>query len=147
MHQRLSERARQVMRQAGQEAGRLNHEYLGTEHVLLGLIDEPGGVTAQVLANLNTDPAKIRHGIEAVLFARREPVSTDEAPLSPLASRVLEYAQQEAGSLNRQQVEPEHLLLGLMREPECKPAQLLARLGLKLEAVRAEVAQLAGGAS
>lgn len=131
-----SDRAKRVMQLANQEAQRFNHEYLGTEHILLGIVKEGGGVAARVLHDLGVDLRKIRLEVEKLVQSGPDMVTMGKLPMTPRAKKVLEYAEQEAGALNHPQVESEDILLGLLREPEGVGAQVLTRLGLTLDRVR-----------
>src|SRR6202142_1733841 len=144
MYERFTDRARKVMQLANQEAQRFNHEYVGTEHMLLGLIKEGSGVAANVLKNLEVDLRKIRNEIEKIVQAGPEMVTMGKLPQTPRAKKVIEYAIEEARNLNHNYVGTEHLLLGLLREQEGVAAQVLMNLGLKLEEVREEVLNLLG---
>ena len=129
---------------ANQEAQRFNHEYIGTEHVLLGLIKEGSGVGANVLRNLGVDLPKVRMEIEKLVKAGPDMVTMGKLPQTPRAKKVVEYAIEEARNLNHNYVGTEHLLLGLLREHDGVAAQVLLNLGLKLEEVRGEVLSLLG---
>src|SRR5580693_8961648 len=144
MFERFTDRARKVMQLANQEAQRFNHEYVGTEHVLLGLIKEGSGVAANVLKNLDVDLRKIRNEVEKIVQAGPDMVTMGKLPQTPRAKKVIEYAIEEARNLNHNYVGTEHLLLGLLREQEGVAAQVLMNLGLKLEDVREEVLNLLG---
>src|SRR6201985_464906 len=144
MYERFTDRARKVMQLANQEAQRFNHEYVGTEHVLLGLIKEGSGVAANVLKNLDVDLRKIRTEVEKIVQAGPDMVTMGKLPQTPRAKKVIEYAIEEARNLNHNYVGTEHLLLGLLREQEGVAAQVLMNLGLKLEEVREEVLNLLG---
>ena len=144
MYERFTDRARKVMQLANQEAQRFNHEYVGTEHVLLGLIKEGSGVAATVLRNMDVDLRKIRNEIEKIVQAGPEMVTMGKLPQTPRAKKVIEYAIEEARNLNHNYVGTEHLLLGLLREQEGVAAQVLMNLNLKLEEVREEVLNLLG---
>ena len=144
MYERFTDRARKVMQLANQEAQRLNHEYIGTEHVLLGLVKEGSGVAANVLKNLDIDLCKIRLEIEKLVQSGPDMVTMGKLPQTPRAKKVLEYSMEEARNLNHNYVGTEHLLLGLLREQEGVAAQVLMNLGLKLEDVREEVLNLLG---
>src|SRR5215468_5210454 len=144
MYERFTDRARKVMQLANQEAQRFNHEYVGTEHVLLGLIKEGSGVAANVLRNLDVDLRKIRNEIEKIVQAGPEMVTMGQLPQTPRAKKVIEYAIEEARNLNHNYVGTEHLLLGLLREHDGVAAQVLMNLNLKLEEVREEVLNLLG---
>src|SRR5438045_4801958 len=144
MYERFTDRARKVMQLANQEAQRFNHEYVGTEHVLLGLIKEGSGVAANVLKNLDVDLRKIRNEVEKIVQAGPDMVTMGKLPQTPRAKKVIEYAIEEARNLNHNYVGTEHLLLGLLREHDGVAAQVLMNLGLKLEEVREEVLNLLG---
>ncbi len=144
MYERFTDRARKVMQLANQEAQRFNHEYVGTEHVLLGLVKEGSGVAANVLKNLDVDLRKIRVEVEKIVQAGPDMVTMGKLPQTPRAKKVIEYAIEEARNLNHNYVGTEHLLLGLLREQEGVAAQVLMNLNLKLEEVREEVLNLLG---
>jgi ATP-dependent Clp protease ATP-binding subunit ClpC len=132
------------MQLANQEAQRFNHEYIGTEHVLLGLIKEGSGVAANVLKNLDIDLRKIRLEVEKLVQSGPDMVTMGKLPQTPRAKKVIEYSMEEARNLNHNYVGTEHILLGLLREQEGVAAQVLMNLGLKLEDVREEVLSLLG---
>ena len=144
MFERLTDRARKVMALANQEAQRFNHEYIGTEHILLGLVKEGSGVGANVLKNLDIDLRKVRLEVEKLVKSGPDMVTMGKLPQTPRAKKVIEYAIEEARSLNHNYVGTEHLLLGLLREMDGVAAQVLMNLGLKLEEVREEVLNLLG---
>ncbi|MGD9688651.1 MAG: ATP-dependent Clp protease ATP-binding subunit [Phycisphaerales bacterium] len=144
MFERFTDRARRVMALANQEAQRFNHEYIGTEHILLGLVKEGSGVGANVLKNLDVDLRKVRLEVEKLVKAGPEMVTMGKLPQTPRAKKVIEYAIEEARNLNHNYVGTEHLLLGLLREHDGVAAQVLMNLGLKLEQVREEVLNLLG---
>ncbi len=144
MYERFTDRARKVMQLANQEAQRFNHEYIGTEHVLLGLVKEGSGVAANVLKNLEVDLRKIRIEVEKIVQSGPDMVTMGKLPQTPRAKKVIEYAMEEARNLNHNYVGTEHLLLGLLREQEGVAAQVLMNLALKLEDVRDEVLNLLG---
>ena len=144
MFERLTDRARKVMALANQEAQRFNHEYIGTEHILLGLVKEGSGVGANVLKNLGIDLRKVRLEVEKLVKSGPEMVTMGKLPQTPRAKKVIEYAIEEARNLNHNYVGTEHLLLGLLREQDGVAAQVLLNLGLKLEEVREEVLNLLG---
>jgi len=144
MFERFTDRARKVMALANQEAQRFNHEYIGTEHVLLGLVKEGSGVGANVLKNLDVDIKKLRLEIEKLVKSGPDMVTMGKLPQTPRAKKVIEYAIEEARALNHNYVGTEHILLGLLRETEGIAAQVLMNLGLKLEDVRQEVLNLLG---
>ena len=144
MYERFTDRARKVMQLANQEAQRFNHEYIGTEHILLGLVKEGSGVAANVLKNLDIDLRKIRLEVEKIVQAGPDMVTMGKLPQTPRAKKVIEYSIEEARNLNHNYVGTEHLLLGLLREQEGVAAQVLMNLGLKLEAVAEEVLHMLG---
>src|SRR3954449_8757392 len=144
MFERFTDRARKVMALANQEAQRFNHEYIGTEHILLGLVKEGSGVGANVLKNLDVDLRKVRIEVEKLVKSGPDMVTMGKLPQTPRAKKVIEYAIEEARNLNHNYVGTEHLLLGLLREHDGVAAQVLMNLGLKLEEVREEVLNLLG---
>ncbi len=144
MYERFTDRARKVMQLANQEAQRFNHEYIGTEHILLGLVKEGSGVAANVLKNLDVDLRKIRLEVEKLVQSGPEMVTVGKLPQTPRAKKVIEYSMEEARNLNHSYVGTEHILLGLLREQEGVAAQVLMNLGLKLDDVREEVLNLLG---
>jgi ATP-dependent Clp protease ATP-binding subunit ClpC len=144
MFERFTDRARKVMALANQEAQRFNHEYIGTEHILLGLVKEGSGVGATVLKNLDVDVKKVRLEVEKLVKSGPDMVTMGKLPHTPRAKKVIEYAIEEARSLNHNYVGTEHLLLGLLRETEGIAAQVLMNVGLRLDDVRQEVLNLLG---
>src|SRR3979490_2339075 len=134
MYERFTDRARKVMQLANQEAQRFNHEYIGTEHILLGLVKEGSGVAANVLKNLDIDLRKIRLEVERIVQPGPggDQVVMGRLPHTPRAKKVIEYSVEEARQLNHNYVGTEHLLLGLLREQEGVAAQVFMNLGLKL---------------
>jgi ATP-dependent Clp protease ATP-binding subunit ClpC len=144
MFERFTDRARKVMALANQEAQRFNHEYIGTEHILLGLVKEGSGVGANVLKNLDVDLRKVRLEVEKLVKSGPETVTMGKLPQTPRAKKVIEYAIEEARNLNHNYVGTEHLLLGLLREQDGVAAQVLMNLNIRLEDVREEVLNLLG---
>jgi len=144
MFDRFTDRARKVMGLARQEAQRFNHDYIGTEHILLGLIQEGSGVAADVLKNLDVDPKRIRQEIEKLVSHGTTMVTMGQLPFTPRAKKVLELALEEASNLGHNYIGTEHLLLGLIREQEGIAAQVLQNLSVRLEDVREEVLELLG---
>src|SRR5829696_2761882 len=144
MFERFTDRARKVMALANQEAQRFNHEYIGTEHILLGLVKEGSGVGANVLKNLDVDLRKVRLEVEKLVKSGPDMVTMGKLPQTPRAKKVIEYAIEEARNLNHNYVGTEQLLLGLLREHDGVAAQVLMNLSLKLEEVREEVLNLLG---
>ena len=147
MYERFTDRARGAMKHADQEARRFNHKYIGTEHVLLGLIKEGSGVAANVLKNLDVDLRMIRLEVEKFVKSGPDMVTIGKLPQTPRAKHVIEHAMEEARDLNHNYVGTEHILLGLLREPEGIAAHVLVDMGLKLDELRTHVlAQLRPGA-
>src|SRR5437016_2354189 len=144
MFERFTDRARKVMALANQEAQRFNHEYIGTEHILLGLVKEGSGVGANVLKNLDVDLRKVRLEVEKLVKSGPDMVTMGKLPQTPRAKKVIEYAIEEARNLTHNYVGTEHLLLGLLREHDGVADQVLMNLSLKLEEVREEVLNLLG---
>ena len=144
MFDRFTDRAKKVMNLARQEAQRFNHEYLGTEHVLLGLVQEGSGVAANVLRNMQVDLAKIRTEVEKLVKSGPSMVTMGQLPFTPRAKKVLELSMEEAGNLGHNYIGTEHLLLGLIKENEGIAAKVLTNLGVKLEDVREEVLEFLG---
>jgi hypothetical protein len=144
MYERFTDRARKVMQLANQEAQRFNHEYIGTEHILLGLVKEGSGVVATVLKKLDIDLDKIRLEVEKIVPSRTDMVTMCKLPVGPRAKKVVAYAIEEARSLNHNYVGTEHVLLGLLREQDGVAAQVLMNLGCKLEDVRKEILYVLG---
>ncbi|MBM4015793.1 MAG: NDP-hexose 4-ketoreductase, partial [Planctomycetes bacterium] len=144
MFDRFTDRARKVMGLAKAEAQRLNHEYIGTEHVLLGLVQEGSGVAANVLKNMNIDLKRIRTEIEKIVKGSPTLVTQGNLPFTPRAKKVLELAVEEASNLGHNYIGTEHLLLGLIKENEGIAARVLLNLGVKLEEVRDEILEFLG---
>src|SRR5207247_5672208 len=142
--ERSTDRARKAMQLANQEAQRFRHEYIGTEHILLGLVQEGSGVAANVLKNLNVELRTIRREVEKIVQAGPDMVKLGKMPQTPRAKKVIEFAVEEARNLNHNYVGTEHLLLGLIREDEGVASQVLMNLGLDLAKVREEVLRLLG---
>jgi len=147
MFDRFTDRAKKVMNLARQEAQRFNHEYLGTEHILLGLVQEGSGVAANVLKNMGIDLNKIRSEVEKIVKTGPSMVTMGQLPFTPRAKKVLELSMEEAGNLGHNYIGTEHLLLGLIKENEGIAAQVLMNLGVKLEDVREEVLDFLGADS
>ncbi len=145
MFEKFTDRARKVINLARQEAERLGHEFIGTEHILLGLVKEGSGVAANVLEILNVDLEKVRLEVEKYVTSSGETKSASSSlPFTPKAKKVLELAMEEARNLDHNYIGTEHLLLGLLRESEGMAAQVLLNLDVRLEDVRAEVMELLG---
>src|ERR1044071_3691198 len=135
---KFTERARKVLQLAQEEAQRFNHNYIGTEHLLLGLVREGEGVAARVLENMNVELAKVRTAVEFIIGRGDRPV-VGEVGLTPRAKRVIELAIDEARRLGHNYIGTEHLLLGLVREGEGIAAGVLESLGVSLDKVRSQV--------
>ncbi|MBI3270976.1 MAG: AAA family ATPase [Planctomycetes bacterium] len=142
MFDKFTDRSRKVMSIAREEAQRFNHEYIGTEHMLLGLIEEGCGIAAKVLKNLDVDLKRIRQEVEHLIPHGPPTVTMGQLPFTPRAKHALELAQEEADNLGHDYIGTEHLLLGLLRENESVAAQVLMNLGLQLEKVREEVLEV-----
>ncbi|OGU21251.1 MAG: NDP-hexose 4-ketoreductase [Gemmatimonadetes bacterium RIFCSPLOWO2_12_FULL_68_9] len=141
----FTDRVRKVLQMAREEAARLHHEYVGTEHILLGLIREGEGVAAAVLTNLNVDLEEIQQKIEETVKKGKAPAAAGpDLPYTSRAKKVLELAMSEARELNHSYVGTEHLLLGLLREEKGIAAQVLTDAGVNLEQARAETLRLLG---
>ncbi len=135
--EKFSERARRVLSLAQEEAQRFNHNYIGTEHILLGLVRETEGVAARVLSSLSVDLSKVRSAVEFII-GRGEKPAQGEIGLTPRAKKVVELAVDEARRMNHTYIGTEHLLIGLLREGEGVAAGVLESLGVTLDKVRAE---------
>jgi len=146
MFNRFTERARKVIILAKEEARRFNHDYIGTEHILLGLIREGEGVAASVLQKLGVSLEKIRLEIEKLVQPGPTTQIIGDIPFTPRAKKALELAAEEARALGHNYIGTEHLLLGLIREGEGMASQVLLNLGLDLNSVRNEVMELLGSA-
>ena len=139
--EKFSERARRVLSLAQEEAQRFNHNYIGTEHILLGLVRESDGVAAKVLASLNVELNKARSAVEFII-GKGEKATASEIGLTPRAKKVIELAVDEARRLNHHYIGTEHLLIGLLREGEGVAAGVLESLGVTLDAVRSESSRI-----
>ncbi len=139
MYERFTERARRTMQLANQEAMRFAHEYIGTEHILLGLVKEGTGVAVQVLTNLTIDPLRVVAEIESLIQKGASTGDVQKYPQTPRAKKVIEYAMQEARNLKHSYVGTEHVLLGLLAEDEGVAAQVLMNFGLRRDVLLAEI--------
>jgi ATP-dependent Clp protease ATP-binding subunit ClpC len=139
--EKFSERARKVLTYAQEEAQHLNHSYIGTEHILLGLVREEDGVAAKVLTNLGASLSKVRASVEFII-GRGEKPSAGETGLTPRARRVIELAIDEARYLGHSYIGTEHLLLGLLREGEGIAAGVLDSFGITLDRARTETTRI-----
>jgi ATP-dependent Clp protease ATP-binding subunit ClpC len=144
MQDRFTDRVRKVIYFARDEANRLQHDYIGTEHLLLGIVREGEGIAAKVLSKLDLDFEQIQQAVENMVKSSGGTLTIGEIPFTPRAKRVLELAIEEARLLGHNYVGTEHLLLGLIREGEGVAAQVLAELGVDRKRVREEVLKLLG---
>ena len=144
MFDRFTDRAKKVMNLARQEAQRFNHEYLGTEHILLGLVQEGSGVAANVLKNMGIDLNKIRMEVEKIVKTGPAMVTMGQLPFTPRAKKVLELSMEEAGNLGHNYIGTEHLLLGLIKENEGIAARVLLSNGVLLDDAREQVLEFLG---
>ena len=139
--EKFSEGARSVLSHAQEEAQWFNHNYIGTEYILLGLVREPEGVAAKILTNLGVELSKVRSAVEFIIGSGERPGPGDIG-LTPRAKKVIELAVDEARCLSHHYIGTEHLLIGIMREGEGVAAGVLESMGVNLERVRADVARL-----
>jgi len=146
MFERFTDRARRAMTLANQEAQRLGHDHVGTEHLLFGLVREESGLAAVVLREFHVQPAAMRRKIDEMGHGPSKTPHSGRIDRTERCKRVLQFAIEEAAALSHNYVGTEHLLLGLLREPEGTAAKVLANLNLKLEDVRASVLNLLGRA-
>src|SRR5919202_1854460 len=144
MFERFTERARKVVVLAQEEARHFNHNYIGTEHLLLGLLREDEGVAARALASLNVTLDEVREQVESIVGYGEEGTGA-QAPFTPRSKKVLELALREALQLGHNYIGTEHILLGLVRESECVAARVLSNLGVDPDKVRREVVRMLGG--
>lgn len=142
MFDRFTERAKKVLAYAKHEAQRFNHDYIGTEHILLGIIKEGSGVAANAIENLGIDLDDLRQGVEHHVKTGPDMVEVGNLPYTPRAKKVLQLALDEARSLNHKYIGTEHLLLGLLREKDGEAAHLLRQKGISLEEAKEEVLNL-----
>ena len=140
MYDRFTDRVRRAMQYANTAAERFGHQYIGTEDILLGLVEERVGVFAEVLKNLKVDLDTIRAEVDK--FVQPTPDGCD--PPIPRAKAVIEYAMEESKTFNHHYIGTEHILLGLLREQDGFAAQVLANLGVTLESSRQQVVALLG---
>jgi len=141
MFQRFSDRARLVVVLAQEESRKLNHNYIGTEHILLGLIREGKGVAAKTLGSLGISLDPVRQQVEEII-GRGQETPQGHIPFTPRAKKVLELSLRESRQLGHDYIGTEHILLGLIREGDGVAAQVLVRLGADLNRVRQQVIQL-----
>jgi ATP-dependent Clp protease ATP-binding subunit ClpC len=143
---KFTERARKVLSLAQEEAQRFQHNYIGTEHLLLGLVREGEGVAAKVLSKLGVELQKVRESVEFII-GRGDRIVLGEIGLTPRAKKVIELAVDEARRMNHHYIGTEHLLLGLLREGEGIGAGVLESLGVRLEIARKETISVLSGSS
>src|SRR5438132_5712883 len=136
-YEKFNERASKVLSLAQEEAQRFQHDYIGTEHLLLGLVREGEGVAAKVLSNLGVELKEVRNAVEAMI-GRGDPIVLGELGLTPRAKNVLVLAADEARRLNHDSIGTGHLLLGVVREGDGIAAGALESLGVNLEKVRTQ---------
>ena len=144
MNYNFTDRVRKVLAMAREEAIRLQHDYVGTEHILLGLIRDGEGVAAAVLANFDVDLNQVHDRVEESVKKGNATIALGELPYTSRAKKVLEFAMAEAREFNHSYVGTEHMLLGLIREERGIAAQVLDSLGVNLETARAEVVKILG---
>jgi ATP-dependent Clp protease ATP-binding subunit ClpA len=146
MFERFSDRARRVIVLSQEDARLLNHNYIGTEHILLGLVHEDEGLASRALRSLGVTPAAVRRQVEAIIGQGGSP-PVAHIPFTPRAKKVLELSLREALQLGHNYIGTEHILLGLVREGEGVACQVLVKLGVSLTTVRARVLQLVADGS
>lgn len=146
MYERFTQRAKKVMQLANQEAQRINHEYIGTEHILLGLVKEGSGTAANVLKNLDVDLRELRLEVEKrVEESGPQMIMLNKLPQTPRAKKVIEYAMEEARALHHNYVGIEHLLLGLLRTEDGIASEVLVhRFGLNIQKVSLAIKEILG---
>ena len=142
MMHKFADRVRKVMQLANQEAQRFNHEYIGSEHILLGLIKDKGCVGSRVLDKLGIDLRKVRLEVERLVQSGPDMVTMGKLPQTPRAKKVIEYAFDEATNMKHAYVNTEHILLGLYREAEGIAGQILRNLGITQPNLYKEVRQM-----
>ena len=142
MFERFTDRARKIIALANQEAQRFNSQYIGTEHILLGMLKEGSGVAASALKSMEIDLRKVRLETEKLVKCGPDIVTMGKLPQTPRSKKVIEFAVEEARNLHHDYVGSEHILLGLLRESDGIAAQILMNLGIKSEDVRKAVLEL-----
>ena len=147
MYDRFAERARKAIAYAREEAIRLDHDYIGTEHILLGMIREGNGVAVAVLENMSVDINKLKGDIEKMVATSGGTLTLGKVEFSMMAKKVLELAQEEAQNLGHNYIDTEHILLGLIREGEGVAARALSAAGVTLGRAREVTVALLGGAT
>jgi ATP-dependent Clp protease ATP-binding subunit ClpC len=145
MYERFTDRSRKIMQLANSEAQRFNHEYIGTEHILLGLVKEGSGVGVYVLKSLKANIEQlICQEVERLIISGPDMVTIGRVPHTPRAKRVIELAMEEARNLGHDYVGSEHILLGLSREQEGVAAQILMNQGLQIDTIRQALMSVLG---
>jgi FolB domain-containing protein len=144
MSERFTERACKVVVLAQEEARHFNHNYIGTEHLLLGLLQEDKGGAAHVLNSLNISLDEVREQVESIVGYGRE-ITVSRPPFTPRSKKVLDLALREAWQLGYSYIDTEHILLGFVMEPEGVAARVLSKLGVDPDKVRREVGRMLGG--
>jgi ATP-dependent Clp protease ATP-binding subunit ClpC len=142
MYERFTDTARKSMRLANKVAQRYHHEYVGTEHILLGIVEEGSGVAVTILKDLNVNPKKLCLRVEEIVQNGPDPMTMGKLPQTPRAKKVIEYAMEEARNLKHNYVGTEHMLLGLLREKEGVAGQVLMDFGVRPDDVRREIVKL-----
>jgi ATP-dependent Clp protease ATP-binding subunit ClpC len=142
MYHEFTDRARNAMSLAAEVARRMNHEYVGTEHVLAALVDRSSGTAAELLGMFGVDSQNVTAEIEKLVQRGAQPVSASQLALTPRVQQVIEFARQEASSVGQKLIDTEHLLLGLSREPEGVAGHVLLNLGVRQDQLRAEALKI-----
>jgi ATP-dependent Clp protease ATP-binding subunit ClpA len=132
MFRSLNDQARRALKASEELAHGMNHDYVGTEHILLGLIQDEQGLVARALDELGADQSRIRREIEQLVVAGADPVAQSSLPLTPRAKRAISFAEEHLWILRQDRVGPEHLVFGLLREPDGVAGQVLRNLGVDL---------------
>jgi ATP-dependent Clp protease ATP-binding subunit ClpC len=146
MYERFSDSARLVMQRANEEAQLLNHEYIGTEHVLLAIVEDENCVAANVLRHLEIDVRSVPREIEKLVKNGPDVLPKRRRPETPSAKKVIEYSMEEARKMEHRYVGTEHIVLGLLREQHGIAAHVLTQLGVSLDAARQQILQTVGRA-
>ena len=145
MFERFTERAKQVVVLAQEEARALKHNYIGTEHILLGLLREEEGLAARVLESLDVTVEEVRAQVARIIGPGDEPIVSGQIPFTPRAKKVLELSLREALSLKHNYIGTEHILLGLVRENEGVAARILLDFDADAEKIRSEIMRVLSG--
>ena len=140
--ERFTKRARQVFSYAQEEAKRLNHSYIGGEHLLIGLLREDGGVAGRVLRELGLETNRVRTVVERLTGGKSSGTPFSKIELAPSTKRVLEYALEEAGRMNQHYVSTEHLLLGMVRQSDSRAVEVLRKFGVTQEQIRRQTRRM-----